>query len=331
MSLHNHGHLWERIHNWLPVELKETQATPYLSGNPEARKAVIRFFKDGDSVPSLVLKGSRGEGRNALESESQVLDFLQSRRSQNRELGFSSPTSLRSFEQGGWSYTMETAAPGHPLSELIFLRSRRRRMEILRCELSRCAHIAASIPQALEGVVAANSVNASWYALPDGLRFSARIRVRLQAAAEKCKREQLCGHGDFTIENVFWDSITGGVSVIDWELPMRGVPRLYDMYTLLFSSLPAMALEIHESSTSELDRHFQAAFFGFGPWANATREILDDVNKPAGDLWMEMLMSLVIRTNYFLWRQPSLGKEYARLLEFAGEHEETFVGRTLAA
>ncbi len=326
MPLHNS--MWERIHDLLPAGLQEGQAAPYLSGNPEGQKAVIRFFKDGDDVPRVVVKGSRGEGRKALEFESQVLGFLQHRRSREGDLGFSAPSPLQSFEQGGWRYTMETGAPGQPLSALIFLRSRRRRMEILRHELSRCAQIAATVPHALDGVFSAHTIDASWYEVPDGVRVPADVRALLKGGAEKCRGEQHCAHGDFTIENVFWESSSGAVSVIDWELPLRGVPRLYDVYTLLLSSLPALALEIPQFQTNDLDSQFKAAFFGAGLWASVTAEILDRVSDPACDLWMEMLMSLVIRTNYFLWRQPALGKEYGRLLEFAAEHKESFVGRT---
>ena len=332
MSLRNSG-MWQRLHEWLPNEFKDGYASPYLSGNAEGQKTVIRFFKAGDSVPSLVLKGSRGEGQAAIESESQILGFLQSRSTREGGLGFSAPTPLRSFEQGGWYYTMETAAPGHPLSELIFLRSRRRRMEILRHELSRCAQIAETIPHVLDGAITAHRIDPSWYEIPLGVNLDAPTKAEVRLASSRCEQAGLCAHGDFTIENVFWESATEEVSVIDWELPMRGVPQLYDVYTLLLSSLPALALEIPEITNSDnrLESQFRAAFFGTGPWAMATREILERTSAASDNPWLELLMFLVIRSNYFLWRQPALGREYSRLLQFAAEHKKSFVGPVLAS
>ena len=72
-----------------------------------------------------------------------------------------------------------------------------------------------------------------------------------------------------------WESFSGKVSVIDWELPMLGVPPCYDAFTFLFSSLPALDLEPVETTMEDrLLKQFRVAFFGVGPWSAATLDLL---------------------------------------------------------
>ena len=121
--------------------------------------------------------------------------------------------------------------------------------------------------------------------------------------------------------------LSGKVSVIDWELPMLGVPPFYDAFTFLFSSLPALDLEPVETTIDDrLLKQFRAAFFGVGPWAVATRDLLRRVLPGnSSGLWLQMLVCLLIRSNYLLWRQSAIGKKYFRLLEVAANHKEQFV------
>jgi hypothetical protein len=88
-----------------------------------------------------------------------VARFLQSRAQQGTDLGFSTPVSIRSFEDAVWYYTTETAAQGQPLSELIFLRSRRARWEMPRNEVLHVLEIAVTIPKALDGQTAVHEID----------------------------------------------------------------------------------------------------------------------------------------------------------------------------
>jgi hypothetical protein len=256
-----------------------------------------------------------------------VLRFLQSRVQRGSYLGFSAPEPLSSFEHAGWHYTTETGAQGQPLSELIFLHSRRAKWGFLRHELLHALESAIHIPDAFCGQTAVRHLDASWYELPHTVSLEARTRAELESEIRRCINGELCCHGDFTIENVFWESASGKISVIDWELPLLGVPALYDAFTLLLSSLPALDLEPTETTVQHrLLGQFRAAFFGTGRWAAETRELLWSLTKgETSDLWLQMLVCLLIRSNYFLWRSPALGEQYARLLEFAGNHRQDFV------
>ena len=297
----------------------------YLSFSAESEKATIRTFKTRDSELGVILKGSPtgGLGEKALVSEFQFLGFVRSRLSEQEVARFFVPIPITSFEHGGWHFAAQSVVAGQPLSELIFFRSRRRRFHFLRHEFSRCVEIAVSIPVILKQNTAARKLRPDWYQIPTIVQAGNQVKRTLAAEAEKWTEQELCAHGDFTIENVFWDARSQKVSVIDWELPLLGAPLLYDAFTLLFSSLPALAFEAREASSpgDRLEAQFKAAFFGSGKWANATGGILrlisDSLSEPVSGIWDQMLSCLVIRTNYFLWRQPSLGREYSRLLQYA--------------
>jgi len=328
MLIQSNSSFWSQVHRLLPSELRMEDAIPYLSGTPGSKKTVIRFFRSGDSAPKLVLKGSRDAGcQRALKLEVNVLRFLQSRVREGTDLGFSTPVPVMSFEDNGWHYTTETAAQGQPLSELIFLHSRRARWSILHNELLHALQSAVKIPNAFHGQTAVREIHPTWYKLPNCVSLEHRVQSELAVETAKWMNARLCAHGDFTIENVFSESSSGKVSVIDWELPMLGVPPLYDAFTLLLSSLPALDLEPVETTGEDLlPGQFRAAFFGTGRWAVATRELLQRVTPgEASGLWLQMLACLLIRSNYFLWRQPAIGARYCRLLEIAGNHREHFV------
>ncbi|HKU27783.1 MAG TPA: aminoglycoside phosphotransferase family protein, partial [Candidatus Sulfotelmatobacter sp.] len=295
---------------------------------PGSKKTVIRFLGSDGSTPKLVLKASHDAGgQDALQREMNVLRFLQSRVQKGSYLGFSTPVPLGSFEHAGWHYTTETGVQGQPLSELIFLHSRSAKWGFLRHELLHALESATTVPNAFDGQTTVRQLDASWYVLPHTVSLETGTRAELASEIRRCVNGNLCCHGDFTIENVFWESSSGKISVIDWELPLLGVPALYDVFTLLLSSLPALDLEpIETTGRDRLLGQFRAAFFGTGRWAAETRELLWSLTKgETTGLWLQMLVCLLIRSNYFCWRQPALGEQYARLLEFAGNHRQDFV------
>jgi len=317
-----------QVYRLLPSELQIEDAVPYLSRTAGGKKTVIRFFSSHDATPKVVLKGSQDAAfQRTLELEVNILRFLQARAQEGTDLGFSTPVPMRSFEDAGWKYTAETAAPGQPLSELIFLHSRRTRWKILHNELLHALQSAVRIPHAFDGQAGVREIDRAWYKLPNCVSLERRIQSELALETAKWAHARLCAHGDFTVENVFWECASSKVSVIDWELPMLGVPPFYDACTLLLSSLPALDLEpVETTGEDRLLKQFRAAFFGTGRWAVLTRELLQKVT--SGDtsgLWLQMLVCLVIRSNYFLWRQPAIGWQYSRLLEIAANHREDFV------
>ncbi|HEY4766535.1 MAG TPA: phosphotransferase [Candidatus Sulfotelmatobacter sp.] len=333
MPLANKTAGWRRAEAPPPRGMHLDEPSQYLSIGPTGTKAVIRIFGSSNSAAGVIAKASPSHAKadESLISAFRVLSSLQSRPSEERELPFSTPTPVESFSQAGWHFTVETAAPGRPLSELIFLRSHRGRLAFLRNELAQCVEIAAKLPHILKGTVAPRKIDPEWYEIPKGMDLGPGVERTLATESAKWAKQELCAHGDFTIENVFWDKAAGKASVIDWDLPIQGVPPLYDAFTLLFSSLPALSLEHHSISFTEerLTQQFQAAFFSTGPWATATREILQRISTTKSgadsDIWQELVLSLVIRTRYFLWRQPSLGRQFSRLLEYAVQHEPLFV------
>lgn len=312
------------------------KSSRYLSSGPAGEKSVIRVFEPKQSRPSVIIKAFPEEtgARGVTDSELSVLTFLRKHSSTECELRFSAPVPSASFGQTGWRFTVQSVAPGQPLSELIFLRARRRRWDFLQHELCQCALLATTVPDILGRDLPSHKISADWYKIPSVIERCSETDELVALEAERQAQEGLCAHGDFTIENVFWDSTNEEAAVIDWGFPIQGVPRLYDAITLLLSALPALALEHREVSSEDdrLERQFEAAFFGIGPWAVATRAILRNISSnlpgPSTNVWREFLLSLAIRTNYFFWRQPGCGRQYARLLQYAVQHKQAFVCAT---
>lgn len=330
------SYVGERNSIWEPVKAASgtapeiTRPISCLVGGRRT-KWTLRISQQDDERRSLMVKVCPPPCDNsALSSEFCILTHLTSGLGKDPDPHFSVPRPVGSSEFAGWHLTAETVVEGMPLSQLMFLRSRAWRAAFLRGEFPRFAAIATEASDLLKGSIPVHTVARDWYQVPGDVGDAARIAPAVALEADKWRCRGIRAHGDFTIENIFLDESAKAISIIDWEQPLEGVPPLYDVLTLLFSSTAALALENQESAVGEsvIGRQFLAAFFGSGEWAKATRDILvhaaDHLCLSGSDIWREFLLFLVIRINHFQSRASAFAAQYSHLLELAIQHERFF-------
>jgi hypothetical protein len=138
-------------------------------------------------------------------------------------------------------------------------------------------------------------------------------------------------HGDFTIENIFLHPATAKLTVIDWHDLRRGLPPLYDVFSLLVSALSGVATKgsgIGESSRG-WETHFLEAFFGNGSAANFFRELLvracSRLQIPTTELWELFLRFLGVRTNYYVSRESGQRMLYSKFVDLAVRNRKHFL------
>jgi hypothetical protein len=139
-------------------------------------------------------------------------------------------------------------------------------------------------------------------------------------------------HGDFTIENLFLNPSDMKIAVIDWEQLVRGVPPLYDVFSLLVSALPSVVVDERGGALRQApsDSQFLTAFFGRGHWTNLIHLMLETacerLSVPYAEVWSLFLRFLVLRTNDYVQRPSSgMAERHARFLQLAVLHRKEFV------
>lgn len=327
-----HNSIWQQVKALSTAAPQITKPVHYLLGG-RPTKWTIRTCQQDDPRRCLMLKASPPPYETVLAAEFRILEHLRSRLRENPDPTFSVPRPIGTFELAGWHLMVETVAEGLPLSQLMFRRSRAWRAAFLQREFPRGVAIAAEISDLLKGNIPVHKIGLAWYQIPSSVGTSADIAPLIASQADKWQRQGIRAHGDFTIENIFWDESTRKISIIDWESPFEGVPPLYDVLTLLFSATPALALETHQSATPEsiIGQQFLASFFGLHQWSKDIREILlhaaDRLGQNASDIWPQFLLFLIIRINHFQSRQSPFAAQYSHLLELAIQFQHRFVCR----
>jgi ubiquinone/menaquinone biosynthesis C-methylase UbiE len=327
-----HNSIWQQVKALSTTGAPITKPVHYLLGGRPS-KWTIRTCQRDDPQRCMMLKASPPAYETVLAAEHRILEHLRSRLRENPDPTFSVPRPIGTFEVAGWHLMVETVAEGLPLSQLMFRRSRTWRAAFLRHEFVRCVAIAAEVSELLKGNIPVHKIGPAWYQIPGNVEASAGIAPLVAPEADKWQRRGIRAHGDFTTENIFWDEPTKRISIIDWESPFEGVPPLYDVFTLLLSATPALALEKQQSATPEsvIGQQFLAAFFGSQQWSTATREILlqaaGRLGQNASDIWPQFLLFLIIRINHFRSRQSPFAAQYSHLLQLAIQFQHLFVCR----
>ncbi len=247
------------------------------------------------------------------------------------------PEALGLFRQGELWCTAESPAAGSQISRLMFDLPWRRQLASARGVLPRCLDIGLELALLLRGEREVEAVNPSWWDLPIQFRTSLEKQggesgVLSELCSGRGSESDCVQHGDFTIENLFLNPSDKKITVVDWEHLVRGVPPLYDVFSLLFSALPSVVVDEREEARRRgpSDSQFLTAFFGDSSWTDLIHLILETACKklsvPHTEVWNSFIRFLVLRTNHFLQRtSPSMAERHERFLQLAVIHRKKFV------
>jgi hypothetical protein len=251
---------------------------------------------------------------------------------------FDLPKPLGAVQLGRHTYTIESAVLGRALSRWILTSPRDQRLGWIQKELPRCVDVAVQISRLLQGERAIPAVPESWWQLPPEVNSNSELRqisVEAGFSAEAAKSyADFVQHGDFTIENIFLTSAGAELTIIDWEHLRRGLPPLYDVYTLLVSALPLFTDREQSTSPAETPwaANLQTAFFGNGSPAQLYREMIMRALRGFGvgpeEAWRQFVHFLLLVLHRLRSRKSPFAQELFKLIVLAAKFKSSFLSGT---
>ncbi|HEY2932975.1 MAG TPA: methyltransferase domain-containing protein [Acidobacteriota bacterium] len=328
---------WGQLRTSLPDLPRLVAPVFALSTHPFGSRNLIRVSEQGDPAPRCIVKtstSSPGSVEN-LVTEYQILSLASDRRNRHSNPGFDLPRPLGSLQIGRHHYTAESVAAGTELSRLILTQPRDRRLGLLQKELHRCVEAAIQIACMLQDENVIPAVADGWWQIPLEVNSNRELHqlavesgFSLEAAKPYTGSVQ---HGDFTVENIFLPSFGAELQIIDWEHLCRGLPPLYDVFSLLISALPAVSEQPQDSLSGDSPwvAHLQPAFFGNGPWAQLYGETLTSACQALGvtsaDAWRQFVHFLLLRLRYLNSRNSPFAQEHLKLMVLTAEFKSRFL------
>lgn len=313
-------------------ECRRAASSCSLYTGPFSHRSVIRVSDPSGTRPLLIVKISDGTpvGAMAIANEFSNLSLVSARLSNHGDASFAVPTPGRRSEVEKWVLASESVADGKALAA-IFAGYPHRGLAILERRLSRCVDIATRLAKLMRGESSIQPLNEVDWQIPGGLNDDPALPSFVAAAHRRRRRDPLwVQHGDYTIENIFFDSSSDKFTLVDWEHTVRGVTPLYDVFSLLLSSLfLAARWESTHSKPISLQKCFSESLFGSGPWAEMFRRLLLQASSqlaiPTEEVWTDLLEFLVLRTNLFMRKSSEMEKEHRHFLVTAIRRREEFV------
>lgn len=322
--------LSEHLRAVVPQEPKLAEPVSTLSTNQCSKKNVLRVFDSGQEKPRFILKTSTPApgSREAVESEFRGLTLVREHLRGQTNPPFFVPEPMSSFSVGSLLYTVESVAAGQSFSRLVCAQPRHHRLEYLSRQLPRCIDAATRLALMLRGEATVEAVRVidpgMWNLLPELMTEPSLGRLLKLASSVPLSihsgEEDWIQHGNFTVENLFLEPSSGSLTVIDWGHLTRGVPPLYDVFSLLLSVVPTVVLEKEALTPPEdlPERQFLAAFFGQGPWAEFFHEKIlaacQWLASPPSLVWEMFLQFLFLRIQHLLLQGHPLTRGQAQLV-----------------
>src|SRR2546426_2481098 len=301
-----------------------------LSTNQFSKKNVVRVFESGGEKPRFILKTSTPApgSQEAVQSEFRGLTLVRQHLRSQINPPFFVPEPLGSFSVGSLLYTVESVAAEQSFSRLICAQPRHHQLEYLRRELPRCINAARQLALMLRGEATVERVRdidpGMWGLLPEFMTEPSLQRLLHLASSVPLSIHSGEGdwvqHGSFTVENLFLEPSSGKLTVTDWGHLTRGVPPLYDVFSLLLSVVPTVVLEKEALAPAEnlLERQFLAAFFGQGPWVEFFQKMIltacQWLASPPALVWEMFLQFLFLRIQHFLLQGRPLTRRQTQFL-----------------
>ena len=326
--------LWEAIRDVLPATGSYDNPEFTLSHNGRQEKTIINVFDGKNSVPQLVVKSSAAPRGTTIKRELSNLRLIHSRLLLVPDPEFSVPAPLGSFQIGNFDYTVERGISGERFLQLSLVCPQAQRLEYLSNELPRWIAIAVRLGKVLRGCRSVDQVPPSWLRCAPEAAVDANLSAQLHGvcALPRIGFEDCVQHGDFTATNLVIDRQTQRRSVIDWEHMVRGVPPLYDVFSLLLSLLSARVVNQNSGLRETFESRFSYAFFSPGPFAQLFRNMIliacEALGVSPAETWNMFLQSLTLRYNHHLARgSTQQAEEELDCLRFAVDHYEEFMMR----
>jgi ubiquinone/menaquinone biosynthesis C-methylase UbiE/uncharacterized protein YbaR (Trm112 family) len=329
-----HGHTpLANISKFLPELAGARGMASSLYTGPFLHRSAVWIFEPGTNLPHLIVKMSDGTpaGAMAILNEFSNLSLVAAKLAIQEQSVFAVPLPGRCCETERTVVATESVAGGETIAAG-FGGYPHRGLSRLEAKLASCVDIAVRLADLLRRESAFEPLDQGDWRNPPGLEGHSELLSLIASARSRRRRDpSWVQHGDYTIENILFDPPTGKFTVVDWEHAMRGVTPLYDVFSLLVSTL-FLATRWESTRADEptsMQRSFREAFFGTGSWARMFRGLLLTASQrlaiPKDEVWAEFLEFLVLRTNLFTRKSKEMEREHRQFLIMAIEHRNDFV------
>src|SRR5947208_9926366 len=187
----------------LPKESRITNPVGYLCSITEAGKSVILLSEHNEFRTRLVIKTW---ARGSTEPGTLVQVHSRVSEAEAETDRFMVPAPLGSFTLNSRSYAVETPAEGQSIAALILNSPPRKRLRFLEVQLPMCSRAALCVSRVLSATVAVPGIDSTWLTIPDQTLLDRQIASYINMEASRWKAQGVRAHGDFSIENIFWEA-----------------------------------------------------------------------------------------------------------------------------
>jgi len=304
-----------------------------LYTHPFAQKSVVRLGDPKSGRESAFLKvevadrDSEGKLEAELSNTAKIRHIL--RVGGNLSVGV--PLELGNLRVGNVLYSLESTAHGTKLSRLVRLPGYFRNSRQVEKDFNRVVHGVIELTEALRNVSGLSDIDSGWREIPEELNSSPEMRARIEEVRylgnfSVGSQVAWIQHGDLSVENIFFDSKTGRIEVLDWADLAGGFPPLYDLFSLLHSSGYLSPRDEALTSASEEDRwiaSFRATFLDESRFAQNVKKLIVHACerlKVRTELIPALLAEfLIVRSQYFLRRSRVQHRAHVRMLQLCAE------------
>ena len=312
-----------------------------LRTHPFAHKSVIRLADPATGRDAGYLKACvvSEQGTDSMDVENSNSAIIQECLNAVTNKAVGVPRSLGTLRLGNILYSLESAAQGTSVSRMVYAQGyfagdERR---IVR-DFARIVDGVIELTEAIQSISGVDAVNPGWREIPDEFKEHPDLCAAIQ---QKRYLRDLSAdypiswiqHGDLSVENIFLDLKTGRIEVIDWADLALGLPPLYDMFTLFFSTgyfLPGDESVRFATEEERWIASFNAMFFHDTGFARTIKKLILHTCVRLhirSDLIPALLLEfLLIRCHYYENRSSVQRAVYARLLQIYLEQGSCLFG-----
>jgi hypothetical protein len=305
-----------------------------------AKKASIRLGdpRGGACFAFLKAQANTARGCDGLERECANLALVRSKLEAMAVRSVDIPRPLGSLRIGSLRYCLESASRGLPFSCAVFRPGYFRDKRAAEADFTCVTERVIDLTEMLGGIQRVGAIPSQWRDIPAELRNCPALHGPIEAwrhhsGLSANSHGGWIQHGDLSVENVFFDSRTGCLEVIDWADLSAGFPALYDLFCLFYSTgyLPAgMDTVRFQNEEDRWMASFHAIFVSERGFGRCVRQLvlracerLDIASERVADLVVEFLL---VRTHYYRNLSPVQCCVHLRLLKSCFEDKPPLLG-----
>jgi SAM-dependent methyltransferase len=240
--------------------------------------------------------------------------------------GVSVPSSIGNLRVGNTSYTMESAAKGTSLSRRVRQWGYFADAPRVETEFTHVVDRILDLSNVLQAIPDARQTDPSWYVIPKEFHHDLEPYLRIHQSRFFQDSADLGAtvlqHGDLSVENLYLDDKSHTVAIIDWADLAAGLPPLYDLFELFYSTGYLTAAE--EGLRFKGDDHrwvatFRAVFLNATPFSRIVQKLIlhacSRLHVDPESVPSLLLEFLIVRSHYYGTRLSSFRTAQLRALE----------------